>query len=89
MKKHPIPILDEEKWKDLQYHLGCLSELVNKLESLTIQDEIKKLAEALSIHLGLINVILGRTYTLDELLLDMRELKKQIKKELYNEKENK
>lgn len=76
MKEHPIPLLDEKKWKDIQDHLGCLSNIVNKIEVLTDQKEIKRLAEELSIHLGLIDVILGRVYSLKELMTEMKEAKK-------------
>ena len=85
MKKHPIPLLDEEKWKDVQDHLYHLSKIVNKIETITDQKEIKCLAEELSIHLGLIDVVLGRVYSLKELIDEMEKIK-EVKKSNGKEK---
>lgn len=53
-----IPILTQESWDELQFHLDSISSLIK----LTDKDGDTDRLDNVSIHLGLIDTILGRVH---------------------------
>lgn len=76
MKKHPIPRLNKKKWETIQSILNDMSKLISNLLDNSKEKEIRDLAEKLSINMGLLDVELGRMYSLRELEKEFKELKK-------------
>ena len=79
MKKHPIPKITEEKWESIQSHLTEMTKIISKLETLTTDKDLRNLVERLSIHMGLLDIDLGRVYSLEELKNELKEFKKDYK----------
>ena len=74
-KKFDIPTLDEKTWAEVQASINNIEKELNKMDNLLYdaKDEDKKLKsqlqgciERMSIELGLLDMYLGRTYTLEE-----------------------
>ena len=72
-KEFPIPQLDKESWDGVQASLNSISNIVIDLnKSNTLSGKDKQDLDLISIHLGMIDMYLGRHYTLVE---TMEELK--------------
>ena len=72
-KVYPIPVLDQKTWDDLQNSLSEVSKKCLKLYDV-IDDGNKKDLDEISIHLGLIDMYLGRTLTMEEVEKDLKEM---------------
>lgn len=85
-KKFDIPNLDEKSWDEVQAGLDAINKLLRDMESLLKNNEkivdkfdaeMQKYAERMHIELGLLDSVLGRTYTLEEVNKMLKELKKK------------
>jgi len=66
-KDFPIPQLNQENWDAIQASLDSISKIVIDLnKSNTLSGKDKQDLDLISIHLGMIDMYLGRHYTLDE-----------------------
>lgn len=65
-KEFPIPHLDQESWDGVQASLNTIGRIVSELKSNDLSRKDKQNLELISIHLGLIDIYLGREYTLEE-----------------------
>ena len=81
MKKNfPIPQLNQEKWDSLQKYLEDISKLSIEVENDLIEmnnyyHKVRDNLTRLSISIGLLDSVLGREYTLEELKEEFEELK--------------
>jgi len=82
-KVFPIPQLDQENWDAIQASLNTISHVVNDLQNEDLSGKVKQDLELISIHLGMIDMYLGRSYTLDEL----KEALEEKRKDMIREKE--
>lgn len=71
-KYFSIPKLDSKKWESLQLSLNSISKLISKLYVQETDENKRKDFEKISIELGLIDVQLGRHYTLEELMKEFK-----------------
>ncbi len=71
MKEFPIPTLTKKSWDELQKYLNDLGRNINKLDA---KGYSKELTEC-HILLGLIDMVLGREYSFEEV---MESLKKEV-----------
>ena len=78
MTKFPIPKLDEENWNGVQASLDSLSHILLELEKKYPKEKDFHL---MSIHLGMIDMYLGRHYTLDEVKEKLSEVKEETTEE--------
>lgn len=90
VKEFKKPDLTDDKWKKVQDYLSDISKLTiqveNKLTELDVKSkEIKESMDKISISLGLLDSVLGREYTLEELKEEFEELKNRKKESLKNE----
>ena len=85
-KKFDIPNLDEKSWEEVQAGLDAINKLLRDMESLLKNNEkiidkfdaeMQKYVERMHIELGLLDSVLGRTYTLEEVNKMLKELKKK------------
>lgn len=85
-KKFDIPNLDEKSWEEVQACLDAIDKLLRDMESLLKNNEkiidkfdveMQKYVERMHIELGLLDSVLGRTYTLEEVNKMLKELKKK------------
>ena len=75
MKKNfPIPQLNQENWDAIQASLDSIGRIVSELQNAETDGRKKQDLELISIHLGMIDMYLGRHYTLDELKNEFKEL---------------
>lgn len=75
MKKvFPIPQLNQENWDAIQASLDSITRIVSELQNAETDGRKKQDMELISIHLGMIDMYLGRHYTLDELKNEFKEL---------------
>ena len=72
MKTFPIPQLNQENWDAIQASLDSIGRIVSELQNAETDGRKKQDMELISIHLGMIDMYLGRHYTLNE---TMEELK--------------
>lgn len=74
-KKFKIPTLGQEEWDGLQASLNSVGRIVHEL--LEIEDDKNKIKELelIGIHLGLIDIYLGREYSIEELSEIMKDIK--------------
>ncbi len=72
MKTFPIPQLNQENWDAIQASLDSIGRIVSELQNAETDGRKKQDMELISIHLGMIDMYLGRHYTLNE---TMKELK--------------
>ena len=88
-KKFDIPNLDEKSWEEVQAGLDAINKLLRDMESLLKNNEkiidkfdveMQKYVERMHIELGLLDSVLGRTYTLEE----VKDMLKQMKREKKN-----
>lgn len=88
-KKFDIPTLDEKSWEEVQAGLDAINKLLRDMESLLKNNEkiiekfdaeMQKYVERMHIELGLLDSVLGRTYTLEE----VKDMLKQMKREKKN-----
>lgn len=88
-KKFDIPNLDEKSWEEVQAGLDAINKLLRDMESLLKNNEkiidkfdveMQKYVERMHIELGLLDSVLGRTYTLEE----VKNMLKQMKREKKN-----
>ena len=88
-KKFDIPNLDEKSWEEVQTGLDAINKLLKDMESLLKNNEkiidkfdveMQKYVERMHIELGLLDSVLGRTYTLEE----VKDMLKQMKREKKN-----
>ena len=79
MKKHPIPQIDAKKWESIQDNLREINKSISNILENTKEKETKCLAEKICIHLGLLDVDLGREYPLRELYKELKHVKKEKK----------
>ena len=89
-KEFPIPQLNQEKWDALQKYLQDISKLSIEVENDLIEmnnyyHKIRDNLTRLSISIGLLDSVLGREYTLEELKEEFEELKNRKKASLKNE----
>ncbi len=66
-KKFLIPKLNKESWKAIQNSLDSLGTILSDLMTNEKDQQKRKDLELADIHLGMIDMYLGRNYTLDEL----------------------
>lgn len=83
VKIFPIPQLNQENWDAIQESLNTISRVVSELQDKETDGRKKQDLELISIHLGMLDVYLGREYTMDEL----KEVLDEKKKELARERE--
>ena len=85
-KKFDIPNLDEKSWEEVQAGLDAINKLLRDMESFLKNNEkiidkfdaeMQKYVERMHIELGLLDSVLGRTYTLEEVNKMLKELKKK------------
>ena len=85
-KKFDIPNLDEKSWEEVQAGLDAINKLLRDMESLLKNNEkiidkfdveMQQYVERMHIELGLLDSVLGRTYTLEEVNKMLKELKKK------------
>lgn len=85
-KKFDIPTLDEKSWKEVQSCLDAIDKLLRDMDSLLknnekiidkFDKEMQKHVDRMHIELGLLDSVLGRTYTLEEVNKMLKELKKK------------
>ena len=85
-KKFDIPTLDENSWEEVQACLDAINKLLRDMESLLKDNEknadkfdmeMQKYVERMHIELGLLDSVLGRSYTLEEITEMLKELKKK------------
>lgn len=90
-KKFDIPQLDGKTWEEVQESINNVEKELKKMDNLlyNAKDEDSKLKsqlqgciERMSIELGLLDMYLGRTYTLEE----VKDMLKQMKREKKNAK---
>lgn len=84
-KEFPIPQLDQESWEGLQASLDSIGRLIRELQDTELNPDRRKKLELAAIHMGLVDVYLGREYTLDEVKENFKETKKDKQNSLYNE----
>lgn len=72
-KKYPIPTLDQKTWDDLQYSLSEVSKKCLKLYD-KVNSNVRNELDEISIHLGLIDMYLGRTLSLKEVEDNLKEM---------------
>lgn len=80
-KIFPIPQLNQENWNAVQASLNTISHVISDLQNEDLNGRIKQELELVSIHLGMIDMYLGRHYTLDELKKELDEKKKELARE--------
>lgn len=79
MKKNfPIPQLNQEHWDGVQASLDSLSHILLELEKKYPKEKDFHL---MSVHLGMIDMYLGRHYTLDEVKEKLTEVKEETTEE--------
>lgn len=72
-KEFPIPQLNQENWDAIQTSLDSISKIVIDLnKSNTLSGKDKQDLDLISIHLGMIDMYLGRHYTLKEPLEELK-----------------
>ena len=85
-KKFDIPNLDEKSWEEVQAGLDAINKLLRDMDSLLknnekiidkFDKEMQKHVDRMHIELGLLDSVLGRTYTLEEVNKMLKELKKK------------
>ena len=84
-KEFPIPHLDQESWEGLQASLDSIGRLIRELQDTELNPDRRKKLELAAIHMGLVDVYLGREYTLDEVKENFKKTKKDKQNSLYNE----
>lgn len=97
-KQFPIPILTEKTWKELQENLKTIYTSATAAEytlcptSISLdnlsgdQKIILGCLEKIQISLGLIDHILGREYSLDEVIEELKAKHKQFKYSIKEER---
>lgn len=75
-KKFDIPTLNQKQWDDLQEHLSMVGKLTNKLYDIDDENDRHSILDTISIYMGEIDIILGRTYTQEE-VKDIFKIKAQ------------
>lgn len=76
-KKFDIPKLNQESWDSIQDALDNMGHILSAMELDETDYQKKQQLEVLSIYLGMLDVYLGRSYTLEELEKEMSILKLQ------------
>lgn len=66
-KKFNIPTLNQEQWDNLQGHLSMIGDLTNELYDIDNENDRHSILDTISIYMGEIDIILGRTYTQEEI----------------------
>lgn len=66
-KKFDIPTLNQEQWDNLQEHLSMIGDLTNELYDIDNKNDRISILDTISIYMGEIDIILGRTYTQEEI----------------------
>lgn len=66
-KKFDIPKLNQEQWDDLQEHLSMIGDLTNELYDIDNKNDRYSILDTISIYMSEIDIILGRTYTQEEI----------------------
>ena len=73
-KEFDIPTLDKENWEGVQASLDSIGRILRDLEK---KYPNEKDLHLMSIHLGMIDTYLGRTYTLDEVTEKLSKIKEE------------
>ena len=78
MIKHifPIPQLNQENWDAIQASLETIGRIVSELHDTETNGKRKQDFELIEIHLGMLDVYLGRTMPLD---IAFNDIKKEMK----------
>lgn len=71
-KEFPIPQLDKESWDAIQASLDSIGRIVSELHNTETNGKRKQDMELISIYLGMIDMYLGRHYTLKETLKELK-----------------
>lgn len=66
-KKFDIPTLNQEQWDNLQEHLSMIGDLTNELYDIDNKNDRHSILDTISIYMSEIDIILGRTYTQEEI----------------------
>lgn len=82
-----IPTLDEKKWNEIQNCLDSINEQLEKIDNILLnkkttdglENKIQKNIDKIHIELGLLDTLLGRTYTLEEVKRIINKLKREKK----------
>lgn len=76
-KKFPIPNLTQENWDAIQDSLNSIGRIIADMDDKETDLQKKKDLEVVSIHLGMIDMYLGRHYTLDEVTENLSKIKEE------------
>ena len=74
----PIPQLSQENWDAIQASLDTIGRIVGELHEKETNGKRKQDFELIEIHLGMLDVYLGRTMPLD---IAFNDIKREIKKD--------
>ena len=80
-KKFPIPQLTEENWEAVQASLDSVGRIIGELMETEKDHQRRKELELASIHMGMLDMYLGRTFTFKELQKELDEKKKVLARE--------
>ena len=80
-KKFPIPKLDQENWEAIQSSLESVGRIISELMETEQDHQRRKELELASIHMGMLDMYLGRTLTFKELQKELDEKKKELARE--------
>lgn len=72
-KKFDIPTLNQEDWDGVQASLDSIGRIISDLRNTELNPQRLKELDLVSIHLGMIDIYLGRHYTLDEVSKKLKE----------------
>ena len=75
MKKFPIPQLTEENWEAVQASLDSVGHIISELMETEKDHQRRKELELASIHMGMLDMYLGRTLSMDEVMKNLKEIK--------------
>ena len=75
MKKFPIPQLTEENWEAVQASLDSVGRIISELMETEKDHQRRKELELASIHMGMLDMYLGRTLSMDEVMKNLKEIK--------------
>lgn len=79
-KKFDIPTLNQEDWDGVQASLDSIGRIISDLRNTELNPQRLKELDLVSIHLGMIDIYLGRHYTLDEVSKKLKEdVKEKVK----------
>ena len=84
-KDFKIPKLDKESWKKIQILLTDIGHIISDLSSSEKDGSKRKKLDEVSINLGMLDMYLGRHYTLRELTKELNNALKNKEKEKNND----